>query len=72
MKCKNCGAELQDGAVFCRECGTKVDKKKFCRECGSELAEGVKFCPNCGAKIDLKVTEKDDSIKESIKEKRRL
>ena len=54
MKCSKCGADLQEGALFCRECGTKVEKqmsKNFCRECGSELTEGVKFCPNCGANV---------------------
>jgi len=25
MKCKNCGAELPEGAMFCAECGTKVE-----------------------------------------------
>ena len=24
MKCRKCGAELDDGVLFCRECGTKV------------------------------------------------
>ena len=24
MKCTNCGAELQEGTLFCSECGTKV------------------------------------------------
>ena len=26
MKCKNCGNELLDGAVFCQACGTKQDE----------------------------------------------
>ncbi len=25
MKCKNCGIELQEGAVFCQSCGSKVE-----------------------------------------------
>lgn len=28
MKCKNCGAELQEGAMFCAECGTKVEAEE--------------------------------------------
>lgn len=24
--CKNCGAEIQDGAAFCTRCGTKVEE----------------------------------------------
>lgn len=26
--CKNCGAEIQDGAVFCTHCGTKVEEQR--------------------------------------------
>jgi len=53
MKCHQCGADLQDNALFCRECGAKQDKReaRFCRECGTKIAPGVKFCHNCGAKI---------------------
>ena len=57
MKCSNCGADLKDGVLFCRECGTRVEeqkmRKRFCRECGSEYAEGEKFCQNCGASLTL-------------------
>ena len=24
MKCQNCGADLDDGVLFCRECGKDV------------------------------------------------
>lgn len=54
MRCPNCGEELSDGVLFCRECGHKIQKepqKRFCRECGSELESGAKFCSNCGAKV---------------------
>lgn len=63
MKCGKCGAELQEGALFCRECGAKVEKvenvKRFCRDCGAEIHENDKFCPNCG--VNLSAT---DHIKE--------
>lgn len=49
MKCQKCGAELEQGVLFCRECGSKVPAKMFCRECGAELAPGAKFCTSCGA-----------------------
>ncbi|MBP1586415.1 MAG: zinc ribbon domain-containing protein [Lachnospiraceae bacterium] len=26
MKCKNCGTELEEGAVFCQSCGSKVEE----------------------------------------------
>ena len=52
MKCPKCGFENQDDAVFCEECGHKLDEKLTCPSCGAELREGAKFCVKCGAKID--------------------
>ena len=53
MRCTYCGANLEDGVRFCRECGGRVEisKKRFCRECGSSVPEGNKFCPSCGAQF---------------------
>ena len=57
MKCQKCGATLEDGVLFCRECGAKVEasapRKRFCRECGAENEESAKFCTNCGANLSL-------------------
>lgn len=54
MKCPNCGAELSDGVLFCKECGCKIQgrmQKSFCRECGHELEPDSKFCSFCGTKV---------------------
>lgn len=55
MKCTNCGADLAEGVLFCRECGAKVEnalpKKRFCRECGAAIPAGAKFCVECGAML---------------------
>lgn len=57
MKCSKCGAELQEGVLFCRECGAKAENaenvKRFCRDCGAKIQEGDKFCPNCGADLSV-------------------
>ncbi len=54
MKCQNCGAELEEGVVFCCECGAKVGMPiRICRECGAKLPDGVKFCSECGSKIAI-------------------
>lgn len=55
MKCSKCGAEIEDGVLFCRECGAKIElrQKKFCRECGAPLFEGAQFCGECGSRTDL-------------------
>lgn len=54
MKCKNCNTELQEGAVYCPECGAKVNSDVpstplKCRNCGADLTPGAKFCDQCGA-----------------------
>ena len=48
-KCSNCGAELDSGAKFCIECGTKVPQVKLCVQCQMELPINAKFCSECGA-----------------------
>lgn len=61
--CKNCGADLKEGARFCIKCGTKVDEsantvtqnpapqKRHCINCGKELSDTARFCTGCGTKI---------------------
>lgn len=63
MKCQNCGAELADGVLFCRECGSKVTNipKRFCRECGAELSDGAAFCAKCGTRIEMLEFQTDDT-----------
>ena len=51
--CSNCGAPLEDDALFCSECGTKVGpQKKICPHCGAEIDDDSIFCAECGAKLD--------------------
>ncbi len=57
MKCLNCGNEIQDGALFCDNCGQKVEadtqisQKRHCGNCGAEIEENADFCGNCGFSI---------------------
>ena len=37
--CKNCGAEIQDGAAFCTRCGTKVEEQKVEEQNQSDSCE---------------------------------
>ena len=63
MKCVKCGAELDDGVLFCRECGAKVinNEVRFCRNCGKEIKAGSQFCSYCGAPLALDFLVKADS-----------
>lgn len=52
--CQKCNAVLEEGAVFCSECGTKNEEKVpeyetvFCPECGEKTTTEFQFCPECG------------------------
>lgn len=56
MKCRKCGAELEDGVLYCRECGNRVasDEVRICIECGATVAGDAIFCPECGTRLDGK------------------
>ena len=53
--CSNCGSALEQGANFCRTCGTETsepeDLGRLCAHCGSVLAEGSNICLSCGTTI---------------------
>lgn len=34
MNCQFCNAENVDDAVFCKECGKRIDGKTVCPACG--------------------------------------
>lgn len=62
--CTNCGAQLQQDAVFCSVCGTPVPKKEepapsgdVCPKCGSAIVPGMRFCTGCGAALAEKKPE---------------
>lgn len=57
MKCKKCGSYVNDGARFCRECGSEIVietgalEENTCPECGNLLEENALFCNNCGYRL---------------------
>jgi hypothetical protein len=51
-KCPDCGAELDEGARFCANCGASVPQVKKCPKCGMELSLQAKFCLGCGFQLD--------------------
>lgn len=53
--CSTCGALLDEDAMFCAECGTKiiniVNQGCFCSNCGFQNELENMFCSNCGRKM---------------------
>jgi hypothetical protein len=54
--CRECGARVVIGDIFCVECGAALDEavievsiEYHCRQCGETVCEGDVFCLNCGS-----------------------
>ena len=60
MLCKKCGAEtLAEGAVYCAQCGNRLDGKIQCHNC-NQFNDGINaFCVYCGTRIDGKTVCKN-------------
>lgn len=54
MECKFCSTENSDNAVYCKNCGKRLDGKIVCPSCGKTTDAGA-YCEMCGARIDGKV-----------------
>lgn len=56
--CQSCGSEVDEGAKFCKNCGSEViieenlNETKFCSNCGFEMPQSTNFCPECGTATD--------------------
>lgn len=58
MRCPNCNSVLEEGALFCQECGARVEVQpeesqvRFCSNCGTMLEPDSIFCQNCGTRVE--------------------
>ncbi|MDE6475170.1 MAG: zinc ribbon domain-containing protein [Clostridia bacterium] len=69
MECYHCGQENNDGAVFCKQCGQRVDGKEQCPSCGQFIDCDSSFCENCGCNIqeaNYNTDAKDGAYAESF------
>ena len=54
MECKKCSAVNPEEAVFCRNCGKRLDGKVSCPACDAMNDEDSNFCIHCGTKLSNK------------------
>ncbi len=59
--CKNCGADLIEGACFCMKCGSKIENEVICSKCGTKLPQEALFCYKCGTSVGSEF-KKDDTV----------
>lgn len=62
IKCKECGAVLDDSMKFCTECGAKLEKEsnvRVCPHCGASIREGASFCVECGGQLNTPIDDAD-------------
>jgi len=46
MTCSQCAGENPADAVFCENCGAKLDRT--CPSCGAAVSPEARFCKKCG------------------------
>lgn len=51
MKCNHCGATLPEKALFCPQCGNKIELTKECPVCHAKVGAEYKYCVQCGANL---------------------
>ena len=54
MPCPKCRTENNDDALFCEQCGTKLELS--CPACGAPVNHGARFCKKCGSQIGERPT----------------
>ena len=77
--CTSCGAQIDDDAVFCPECGAKQDASAAepeqpaaaegtirCPNCDEEIPADSVFCAECGHKCGAAAPVGDDALRTSV------
>lgn len=49
MKCPNCKSELLDDALYCAQCGMKIER---CKQCNNILQADAHYCSYCGTPVN--------------------
>ncbi|MDE7306201.1 MAG: zinc ribbon domain-containing protein [Clostridia bacterium] len=51
MECKFCNTQNPDQAVYCKNCGKRLDGTTQCPACGGQISADDTFCIFCGANV---------------------
>ena len=68
MKCINCNHQNRDNAIYCKECGAKLEL--ICPNCGNKLDIESKFCDKCGKSL-TKQNQKPETPRITTKQQQR-
>jgi class 3 adenylate cyclase len=55
MQCPGCHHETREQALFCQQCGAKLEK--VCPHCGKALPLEARFCDHCGEPLQTSAPE---------------
>ncbi|MFQ5895134.1 MAG: adenylate/guanylate cyclase domain-containing protein [Nitrospinota bacterium] len=50
MRCPACQHENREGALFCEQCGARLERA--CPHCGDAVRPGARFCDRCGGPLE--------------------
>jgi DNA-directed RNA polymerase subunit RPC12/RpoP len=68
-KCPACNKEFPPDAVFCPDCGNRLEEEKIakevtslkCSSCGKEFPSDAVFCTHCGTRLEKENTQKENT-----------
>ncbi len=59
MRCSKCRTENNDDALFCEQCGARLELS--CPACGAPVNRGARFCRKCGKQVGEPATADEHS-----------
>ena len=74
--CRQCGANLLPGAMFCFRCGSRneitddvgMNQENICPACSGAILDGAVFCNNCGYRFGNAISESGMSESATIED----
>ncbi|MEW7976338.1 MAG: zinc ribbon domain-containing protein [Candidatus Sedimenticola endophacoides] len=52
MQCSHCNQPVENPeALFCAQCGQRLESRERCLSCGKSYTTGARFCERCGTPV---------------------